>query len=69
VLPLVYSSLSSLSNWLAPMFGENLALKADVEGILALAARNQMIWDRVEKASFLSRNEKRAAVGYGAAQE
>ena len=30
------------------------------------ATRNQAIWDRVEKASFLTDNEKRAAVGYGA---
>ncbi len=66
VLPLVDSTLGSLGNWLEALFGEKLALKADVDGILALAARNQLLWERVEKASFLTRDEKRAAVGYPA---
>jgi len=37
----------------------------DTDSISALAARNQAIWDRIEKASFLTDYEKRAAVGYG----
>lgn len=65
IIPLVESSLSSLGTWLAPMFGGGMELKADVDSVTALAARNQLIWERVEKASFLTEDEKRAAVGYG----
>lgn len=66
VLPLVQRTAGALSGWLAPMFGGNLEFAPDIESISALATRNQAIWDRVEKASFLTDNEKRAAVGYGA---
>jgi len=37
----------------------------NTDEVMALALRNQAIWDRVEKASFLTEDEKRAAVGYG----
>lgn len=65
VLPLVYCTVDTLANWLLPQFGGQLELTADIDGISALAIRNQTVWDRVEKASFLSEDEKRAAVGYG----
>lgn len=65
VLPLVNCTTDALNNWLTPMFGNRLELAANIDGISALATRNQVIWDRVEKASFLTDDEKRAAVGYG----
>ncbi|MBV8938848.1 MAG: phage portal protein [Alphaproteobacteria bacterium] len=65
VLPLVCDTLEGLSRWLENFYGAALELKPDIGAIPALAARNQMIWDRVEKASFLTDDEKRAAVGYG----
>jgi len=67
IVPLLDSSLSAMSQWFSALFGARLELKADLDGITALAMRNQAIWDRVEKAGFLSRDEKRAAVGYGPA--
>ena len=66
VIPLVKRSLDSLNNWLIPFFGGGFELVPDTDSITVLAASNQAIWDRVEKASFLSEDEKRAAVGYGA---
>ena len=66
ILPLVQRTLDSFNGWLAPQFGGNLEIVADTDEIPVLATRNQAIWDRVEKASFLTDNEKRAAVGYGA---
>lgn len=66
IVPLVQKTMDSLNNWLVPMFGGKAELVPDIDGITALATRNQAIWDRVEKASFLSDDEKRAAVGYGA---
>lgn len=65
VLPLVHATCDALNHWLAPTFGENLELVANTDEVLPLAIRNQAIWDRVEKASFLTDDEKRAAVGYG----
>lgn len=65
VVPMVTCTCDALNNWLAPQFGNQLELALDMEGISALASRNQAMWDRVEKASFLTEDEKRAAVGYG----
>jgi HK97 family phage portal protein len=65
VVPLVNCTTAALSSWLALQFNEAVELVPDTDSISALAVRNQAIWDRVEKASFLSENEKRAAVGYG----
>lgn len=64
VLPLVTGTVDALNSWLTPMMGGQVELVADIDGVSALAGRNQMMWDRVERASFLSENEKRAAVGY-----
>lgn len=66
ILPLVASTAEALNHWLLPLFGEGLELVPNTDDVLPLAIRNQAIWDRVEKASFLTEDEKRAAVGYAA---
>jgi HK97 family phage portal protein len=65
IIPLVACTTDALNNWLVPMFNDKVELTPDTDGISALALRNQAIWDRVEKVTFLTDNEKRAAVGYG----
>ena len=65
VVPLVMATADALSGWFTPKYGEKLKLIANTDEVSALALRNQTVWDRVEKASFLSDDEKRAAVGYG----
>ena len=65
VMPLVKTTADALNSWLVPMFGNQFELVPDVDNIPALALKNQVIWDRVEKANFLTDDEKRAAVGYG----
>jgi len=65
VVPLVGMTVDALNRWLLPMFGPQMELAADMEAISVLALRNQALWDRVEKATFLTDDEKRAAVGYG----
>lgn len=65
VVPLVNATADALSGWFAVKYGEKLRLVPNTDEVMALAGRNQVIWDRVEKASFLSDDEKRAAVGYG----
>ena len=66
VLPLANRIGASLTQWLAPGFGNGLALVVDADRIEALSADRAALWERVTKAPFLTVNEKRNAVGYGA---
>lgn len=66
VLPLVNRAAKSLAAWLGPAWGTRaLELKPDLDTIEALSTEREALWSRVERSSFLTRNEKRAAVGYG----
>jgi len=70
VLPLVSRTAKALSAWLAPAFGEDvLDLRPDHDQVEALAPEREALWARIGKAEFLSDDEKRAAVGYGAGAE
>jgi HK97 family phage portal protein len=65
VLPLLSRVLGDLAHWLSPAFGsEPLRLEPDMDRIEALASEREALWRRVEGASFLTDEEKRAAVGY-----
>ncbi len=68
VLPLVSRTASGLTGWLAPRFGENLRLGFDPDTIEALAIDRESTWDKLNAATFLTLNEKRAAAGYGAVE-
>ena len=57
---------AALTQWLAPSFGAGLSLVADADRIEALSADRAALWERVTKAPFLTVNEKRASIGYGA---
>jgi HK97 family phage portal protein len=65
VLPLVNRTAKSLSMWLAPAWSPDLELRPDLDAIEGLSTEREALWARVERATFLTRNEKRAAVGYG----
>ncbi len=73
VLPLVSRTVQALAQWLSPAFadlkGGPVALLPDLDAIEALAADREALWRRVEKASFLTVDEKRLAVGYGALEK
>jgi HK97 family phage portal protein len=66
VLPLGARIAHALTQWLAPSFGPDLALAIDTDAIEALGPDRAALWERVTKAPFLSVNEKRTAIGYGA---
>jgi HK97 family phage portal protein len=82
VLPLVNRTARALSSWLAPAFAESsfalgdsasrrrppsaLELRPDLDQIEALAPERDALWKRLEGASFITEDEKRAAAGYGA---
>ena len=63
VLPLVAKTLEAVTGWLGPLFGEGLGLKADLDGIPALAAEREAQWRRVSGAEFLTSAEKRQMLG------
>jgi HK97 family phage portal protein len=65
LVPLARRTGEAIAQWLAPAFGEDLALAPDLDGIEALAAERESLWRRVAAADFLSEDEKRAAIGYG----
>jgi len=73
VVPLVKRTLESLSNWLGPNYASGgdirLRLGMDLDGVEALTLEREDLWSREDSASFLTRNEKREAVGYGADEE
>src|SRR5690606_19715647 len=60
VLPLATKTADAFTRWLLPLFAQQLEFVPDIDNVPVLAARNQAIWDRVEKASFLTDDEKRA---------
>jgi HK97 family phage portal protein len=66
VLPLANRIGAALTQWLAPSFGAGLTLAVDTDKVEALSLDRAALWDRVTKAPFLTVNEKRAAIGYGA---
>ncbi|WP_163269015.1 phage portal protein [Chelativorans alearense] len=66
VLPLVGRIAKELGGFLAPRFGGDVRLWFDADQVEGLSAEREALWARVSEASFLSDDEKREAVGYGA---
>ncbi len=69
VLPLVHRTAKAFSSWLAPAYGSSLDLRADLDQVEALTSEREALWARIDKVSFLTLNEKRAAVGYAPIEE
>ena len=61
VLPLVKRTAQALSGWLASPH----VLKPDHDAIDALTGDRDALWTRLQATSFLTDDEKRAAIGYG----
>jgi HK97 family phage portal protein len=66
VLPIMDSLRDALNNWLTPFYGDRLKLDYNRDDIEALQEDRDKLWQRVEKVTFLTFNEKRDAVGYEA---
>ena len=66
VLPLVARTAAALGNWLAEWFDADLKLGFDADAIPGLSTEREALWSRVGEADFLTRAEKREAVGYPA---
>ncbi|BCP52818.1 portal protein [Kaistia sp. 32K] len=67
VLPLVSRTADALTAWLSPHYPGAPRLGFDTDAVEALSADRAALWARVGAADFLTRDEKRQAVGYGAA--
>lgn len=64
VLPLVARTASAFTRWLGPRFGAGLRVSYNPDAVDALALERESIWDKLNNATFLTLNEKRAAAGY-----
>lgn len=64
VVPLVGRTSKAVSRWLAPAWHSDLELRPDFDAVEALSPEREALWARLDKASFLTLNEKRAAAGY-----
>ncbi|HUX80101.1 MAG TPA: phage portal protein [Alphaproteobacteria bacterium] len=64
ILPHLEMVKGELNKWLSPLFGDGLTLDYDTDSIPALAPKREVLWGKIEKASFLTLNEKRALIGY-----
>jgi Phage portal protein len=65
VIPLVQRTASGLSRWLGPAYGRGLVLRPDLDNLDALRTDRDAQWARLQATTFLTDDEKRAAVGYG----
>lgn len=63
VLPLVGRVTAALAWWLAGFTGVQVALRADLDQVPALAQERDQLWSRVGAADFLSDDEKRRLLG------
>jgi HK97 family phage portal protein len=64
VIPLAQELARIFSRWFRDQLGKGVALEAHIDKIDALQAVRLDHWDRVEKSTVLSLNEKRAELGY-----
>jgi HK97 family phage portal protein len=66
VVPLLGRVTEALTHFLGPAFGDGFRISCDLDQVEALSADRDALWARVDRAGFLTSDEKRAAVGYGA---
>jgi HK97 family phage portal protein len=64
VVPLLGRMTEALTNFIGPQFGTDLRLTFDLDQVEALSPDRDALWKRMNDASFLTSDEKRAAVGY-----
>ncbi|WP_232214988.1 phage portal protein [Neorickettsia helminthoeca] len=69
VLPILDEIVDSLNVWPSPVFGDNLELAYEKDGIEALSKKRGRLWDYIENASFLTVNEKRQVFGYSTIED
>ena len=69
ILPLLRRVVASFTQWLEPANGTGFRYDIDTDQIEGLAYERDSLWKRLQEASFLTRAEKREAVGYSPVPE
>lgn len=64
ILPHLEMFKTELNKWLIGFYKESLYLDYNTDAIPALATKREKMWGKIEKASFLTINEKRSLLGY-----
>lgn len=64
VLPQLAKVAASLGHWLCPMYKDRPELDVDTDSISALTEKRQAQWNKIQSATFLTREEQREAAGY-----
>lgn len=63
VIPLVDNVVNNLSSWLNNYYVEDISLDYDLDNIPALSDRREALWNRLEKCTFMTDEEKREMLG------
>lgn len=56
---------SALSTWLGAASSPALTIRPDFDAVDAMTPDRDVLWQRLDRTTFLTPNEKRAAAGYG----
>lgn len=64
ILPHLEIIKTELNKWLIGFYRESLYLDYNTDAIPALASKREILWGKIEKASFLTINEKRSLLGF-----
>jgi len=64
VLPLVWQFCRAMNWWLADSFGQGISIEPDIDDLAVFADEREQFWDRIEKSTILTINEKREKMGY-----
>lgn len=59
ILPMVDNVMNALENWLSYTFDKNIGLYYDKDKISALSNRQEIYWNKISNANFLSNEEKK----------
>jgi HK97 family phage portal protein len=65
VLPLLQRTTAAIAVWLGRAWGGRVAIEPDLDAVDALSGEREALWSRLDRATFLTQNEKRQALGYG----
>ncbi|MBL0725609.1 MAG: phage portal protein [Alphaproteobacteria bacterium] len=65
VLPLLNSTLDSLSKWISNLFQEEIEISYDIDLISALSEKRSKMWKNVQDSNFVTEDEKREIFGFG----
>lgn len=65
-VPVAKMFYRGITNWLVKNIDQSLSLEPDINSIEALSIRKMEKWDKISNANFLSVDEKRMEIGYGA---